>query len=71
MEVMGDEVRLVEEGKNDVFEISEIGFRKNEIDVKIISKYKSKVKDSMVEEKDGEFRVEFKKKEVGSNLVEV
>jgi len=71
MAVLGDAVRLVAAGTTAVFELSALGFSHNDIDVQIISPSKRPVTARLVEEKAGEFRVEFTPTEVGSHLVEV
>ncbi|PSN34738.1 hypothetical protein C0J52_17746 [Blattella germanica] len=71
MAVLGETVRLVAAGTTAVFELSALGFNRDDIDVQIISPSKRPVTARLVEEKDGEFRVEFTPTEVGSHLVEV
>ncbi|KDR11639.1 Filamin-A [Zootermopsis nevadensis] len=71
MAVLGDAVRLVAAGTTAVFELSALGFSHDDIDVQIISPSKRPVTARLVEEKNGEFRIEFMPSEVGSHLVEV
>ncbi|XP_068086528.1 filamin-A isoform X1 [Anabrus simplex] len=71
MSVLGEAVRLVAAGSTATFELSAVGFSRDHIDVQIISPSKRPVTARLVEEKGGEFRVEFTPTEVGSHLVEV
>ncbi|XP_069676636.1 filamin-A isoform X2 [Periplaneta americana] len=71
MAVLGEAVRLVAAGTTAVFELSALGFNRDDIDVQIISPSKRPVTARLVEDKGGEFRVEFTPTEVGSHLVEV
>ncbi|XP_023727803.1 filamin-C isoform X3 [Cryptotermes secundus] len=71
MAVLGEAVRLVGAGTTAVFEFSALGFSRDDIDIQIISPSKRPVTARLVEEKGGEFRVEFTPTEVGSHLVEV
>ncbi|XP_049948482.1 filamin-A [Schistocerca serialis cubense] len=71
MAVLGEAVRLVAAGTTATFELSAPGFSRDDIDIQIISPSKRPVAARLVEEKGGEFRVEFVPTEVGSHLVEV
>nr|CAD7464311.1 unnamed protein product [Timema tahoe] len=71
MAILGEAVRLVASGANATFELSAVGFSRDDIEVNIISPSKRPVTARLLEDKPGEFRVEFTPTEVGSHLVEV
>ncbi|XP_063231927.1 LOW QUALITY PROTEIN: filamin-C [Bacillus rossius redtenbacheri] len=71
MSVVGEAVRLVAAGSTATFELSALGFAREDINVHIISPSKRPVAARLVEEQGGQFRVEFTPGEVGSHLVEV
>ncbi|KAJ8873544.1 hypothetical protein PR048_024362 [Dryococelus australis] len=71
MSVVGEAVRLVAAGATATFELSALGFARDDIHVHIISPSKRPVTARLVEEQGGQFRVEFTPTEVGSHLVEV